>query len=373
MGEDGPRTDSADGLNAKAKPAYSGRLGEVVGIILTNTLLGIVSLGVYRFWGKTRLRRYLWSRVSFDGEPLEYLGTPRELLIGFLIVLLVIAPMFVLEIAAALWPGGEWVAAVGQTLWFLAFVVLLPVAVFRARRYRLSRTLWRGIRFGQSGSSWAYCLRVLLWRTLQFASVGLLTPFARTALQRYRTRQTWYGNARFAFDGHGRDLFGRWIVAWLLLLPSLFLSYVWYRAAELRYFAARTRAAGVGFEMTVRGRSFAVYALAHALVLLPFLIAYGVLLVGLDLPEGIGNGSGQPPAALKLGAVQQAALFAGAFILYLVSNAVGVVIWVHGVLGLLCRETSVLGALDYAVISQSDRDAPRHGEGLADMLDVGGL
>ena len=34
---------------------------------------------VYRFWGKTRVRRYLWGRVSFQGDRAEYTGTGREL------------------------------------------------------------------------------------------------------------------------------------------------------------------------------------------------------------------------------------------------------------------------------------------------------
>ena len=43
---------------------------------------------------------------------------------------------------------------------FLAF--LGHFAVYRARRYRLSRTLYRGIRFRQTGAAWRYAIRALL-------------------------------------------------------------------------------------------------------------------------------------------------------------------------------------------------------------------
>ncbi len=65
--------------------SYDGRAGEVGSIALANSLLGLVTLGIYRFWAKTRLRRYLWSHVSMEGDRLEYTGRGIELFIGFLI------------------------------------------------------------------------------------------------------------------------------------------------------------------------------------------------------------------------------------------------------------------------------------------------
>ena len=53
---------------------YTGNAGDLAKIVAVNALLGIVTLGIYRFWGKTRLRRYFWSHVSFEGDPLEYTG-----------------------------------------------------------------------------------------------------------------------------------------------------------------------------------------------------------------------------------------------------------------------------------------------------------
>jgi hypothetical protein len=66
--------------------AYDGRLGELFGIFFTNLLFSIITLGFYRFWAKTRMRRYIWSRVSLNGDAFEYTGTGGELFIGFLIV-----------------------------------------------------------------------------------------------------------------------------------------------------------------------------------------------------------------------------------------------------------------------------------------------
>jgi uncharacterized membrane protein YjgN (DUF898 family) len=71
---------------------YNGRAGELAPIVLTNGLLTLITVGFYRFWGKTRLRRYLWSHVSFLGDRLEYSGRGLELFLGFLVILVILAP-----------------------------------------------------------------------------------------------------------------------------------------------------------------------------------------------------------------------------------------------------------------------------------------
>lgn len=354
-------------------PAYQGRFGDVMGIVVANTLLGIITLGIYRFWGKTRLRRYLWSRVSLTGEPFEYTGTAKELFIGFVIVMIILGPLFLLGVAASLWPTQVWLLAVSQIVPLVVVVVLVPIALFRARRYRLSRTLWRGVRFGQTGRSLPYCGRVVLWSALQALTLGILTPLKRTALQRYRTRHTWYGNARFSFDGRGRDLLWRWLLAWLLLPFTLFISYAWYRAAELRYFARRTGVAGLSFEMSIKGRSFVGYYLLYMLLLSPVLLIVYALIAGFSIGGSFGEPTPPQDFAAALTSGQQIALYASAFVAYLVSNAINTLVWTHNILGLLCRNTVVGGALDFAAIRQSDLDAPKHAEGLADIFDVGGL
>ena len=37
-----------------------------------------VTLGIYRFWFATDVRRYLWSGTEIGGETLEYSGTATE-------------------------------------------------------------------------------------------------------------------------------------------------------------------------------------------------------------------------------------------------------------------------------------------------------
>ena len=48
---------------------YDGARGPVAKIAVSNALLTLATLGAYRFWGKTRMRRYLWSRGLLPGRP----------------------------------------------------------------------------------------------------------------------------------------------------------------------------------------------------------------------------------------------------------------------------------------------------------------
>src|SRR6185295_18297795 len=70
-------------------PAALGRLsfhgtgGTLFGIHVVNVLFTVLTLGVYYFWGKTRIRRYLFGASAFEEDRFAYHGTAQELLLGF--------------------------------------------------------------------------------------------------------------------------------------------------------------------------------------------------------------------------------------------------------------------------------------------------
>lgn len=57
-----------------ASPAliYDGKISELYRIFALNVLFKILTLGIFRFWAITRYRRYIWSRMQFQGERFEY-------------------------------------------------------------------------------------------------------------------------------------------------------------------------------------------------------------------------------------------------------------------------------------------------------------
>ena len=191
-------------------------------LLIRGALLLMVTLGIYRFWLATDVRRFLWANSEVAGETLEYTGTPLELLIGFLMAVAILVPIYAGFFLAALGLG-----TIGQLSGVIAFAalgVLGQYAVYRARRYRLTRTIYRGLRFHQSGSAWAYALRAVLWWMATALTLGLAYPFQLASLERYKMRNTFYGDLAGRFDGSGLRLLLRGLPMWLLLFAPLALT-----------------------------------------------------------------------------------------------------------------------------------------------------
>lgn len=105
------------------------------------------------------MRRRLWSETIIDDEPLEYTGRGSELFIGYLIGTCIVSlPLAVgLPTVQAVVSSGPAVIALVGVLYF-GLLVIISTGQFLARRNQLSRTLWRGVHFYQSGSAFGYGL-----------------------------------------------------------------------------------------------------------------------------------------------------------------------------------------------------------------------
>jgi len=199
-------------------------------LLLRNFLYGVLTLGFYRFWARTNLRRYLWGAVRLQDEPLEYTGTGRELFVGFLFVLAVFIPVSIIYAGVQLSLTGDVPAlAALDGFYFIVLVLLVSVAQFRARRYRLSRTLWRGIRAGQGGSSWVYLGRCTVWLLAAILTLGLCLPWAMADLARYRMKHSHWGSFQGDFAGTANQLVMPLAWIWAVLISlSVWSAYQFF-------------------------------------------------------------------------------------------------------------------------------------------------
>ncbi len=182
----------------------------------------LLTLGIYRFWFATDVRRYLWSNTEIGGETLEYTGLAAELLGGFLLAVAILVPLYTAIACAALALDTAERAILATA--FVLLVLLSQLALYRARRYRLTRTVFRGVRFDQHGPAWRYALYALLWWTLAVVTLGLAYPWVQASLQRYKMRHTSYGDLAGGFAGSGSALFLRWLPIWLAVIGPIVLA-----------------------------------------------------------------------------------------------------------------------------------------------------
>src|SRR6478736_3722181 len=83
-------------------------------LLIRGAALLLITLGIYRFWLATDVRRFLWSNTEIAGDGLEYIGTARELLIGFLIAIALLVPINMIFFLTAF--GRGWISQVSGLL-----------------------------------------------------------------------------------------------------------------------------------------------------------------------------------------------------------------------------------------------------------------
>lgn len=194
---------------------FTGKRHALAGLLLGGYALLLPTIGLYRFWLTTRKRRFYWANTEIGGDALEYTGNAMQLLVGFLMALAVFVPLYILFFylsTQSLETSLAGYGAVAALIWFL-----MGYAIYRARDFRLSRTLWRGIRCDQTGNAWAYALRRFGWSLLMLASAGLAYPFMAANLWTYRYRHTWYGDRRFGFTGSWKQLAGPYYLCYAVV------------------------------------------------------------------------------------------------------------------------------------------------------------
>ncbi|WP_114946158.1 DUF898 family protein [Microvirga calopogonii] len=200
--------------------AFSGRGREFLKLLIAGSLFQIPTFGFYRFWMITKLRRHLWANTQVEGESFEYTGTAKELLIGFLIALAVLAPLYIAYFILTFMAEERY--AFASVPLVLVMYVLAHFGSYRARKYRASRTVFRGVRFWMKGAGWAYAGRAILWDVATLLTLGLTLPWAMASLERYRMRHTYFGNVQGDFVGTGWSLFKRGWWIWALGIVLVF-------------------------------------------------------------------------------------------------------------------------------------------------------
>jgi uncharacterized membrane protein YjgN (DUF898 family) len=364
-----------------AAVSFSGDRGEFRRLVTRGACLELVTVGFYRFWLATDIRRHLWSNTHLDGDAAEYTGRARELLIGFLVALAIIVPVYLAYFIAGL--EAERFKAFASFPLLAFFYVFGQFAIYRARRYRLTRTVWRGVRFWMSGSGWAYAARAALWGVLMLLTLGLILPWREAALERYKMRHSYYGDLQGSFAGNGWEFFKRGWWLWplapiaLYVFPLAPFVYAAYKAVEWRWWLSGIRFGEVRLESTLRrGELIGLYwkVVGWIVLLALAFAAYMAICVGL-----VASMSGMPfnEFFMQQLVLKSIPLLVLAGVGYLVfALTINVVMRVYLLRDLWVRvlaSTTVHGIEAAANVSARGELANALGEGFADGLDVAGF
>lgn len=277
--------------------SFHGDGGTLFGIYIVNLFLTILTLGVYYFWGKVRIRQYLLGHAEVEADRFAYHATGKELLLGFLKIALFFALLSGVRLAVELlWKDPIAITLVGIAISLLFTLLVFPVAIVGARRFRMSRTSWRGIRFSFRGRARDFLKIYVPGAVLSVVTLGLYYPFFQNNIRGFLVGHSYFGTTRFGYDGKGRDLFRLYlplavlpVLTLLLLLAVLVVPFLfrflgtalallilvvvlgaivllngywlWFIAARQRYYWAHTSFATARFRSTVTaGRLLRLFA-----------------------------------------------------------------------------------------------------------------
>lgn len=374
--------------------------GGLLSLAMVTGLLTLVTLGIYRFWAKTRIRKYFWGNTKIAGDAFEYTGTGLEKFLGFLIAVVVLAVylaavqliLFQFGLQFVFQPRTEAELIMQLAVFYLSFFALLPLlffAQYRSRRYKLARTRFRGIRFGMLGAAGGYVWRAVLLTIVTILTLGLLTPLMTFTLEKHMTDRSWYGDTRFAQGGKWTGLYGAMkhlLIGMLILVvgagvgvamqvPALaiicgLVGYVWliigfvsYRVQSFAYLTNhKTLGDSIRFQTAPR-TGFVLGKVILGSILMAVIIGVVAAIGGAVIYGLASSGAGQ--IVVALGAVLYLALlvFAGALSLVLITEPI---------LGHIIDETRVQNMPAMDAIRQRVTDKGADAEGFADALDFGG-
>jgi uncharacterized membrane protein YjgN (DUF898 family) len=196
---------------------FTGSGAEYFRIWIVNLLLSIVTLGIYSAWAKVRRLRYFYGHTQVDGSAFGYHASPIAILKGRLVAYAIVGLLALLaEVAPLL-----------ASVLYLPLLMVMPIVVVRAFRFRAANSSWRGIRFGFDGmESDAYRV-FLFWPLAVPFTLGLAYPYV-AKLQ----REFFVSDSRL-----GRSLFGLELppgrVYRIYLLAGLVLAVMFVLAASL--------------------------------------------------------------------------------------------------------------------------------------------
>lgn len=352
-------------------------------LAIVNFLLGIVTLSVYRFWAKTNVRRHIWSCVHINGEPLEYTGRGMELFKGALIVFAIFGLPFIIAISAInLAYGPQHPAIFGvQILLVLVIAVLWGAAIYRARRYQLSRTLWRGIRGTLTGSSLTYSLMyfgAILARAFTF---GWSTPIMNLNLQQQMTGDMRFGSMPFKFKGRVGPLYATYALCWFLTLAALAAAFAGIGWAVYAMFGGELEKifADIGGgqnkpdEATLGLLFLGPVALAYLLTFILYPIIWSFYTARELQLFADYTTAGRARFRLDATAWSLIKLAVGNLLLLIFTLGIARPFVQQRLVRFLCDRMTVEGTIDIDRIAQSTDPLDKTGEGLADALDVGGF
>ena len=196
------------------KPVFTGRAGEYFRIWIVNTLLTVITFGIYMAWAKVRTRRYFYAHTELAHSPFDFTGDPVAILKGNAVVGL---GFILYTLANKFSPPYGW-------LLLGLFYLVLPYMVFKSLRFNARNSTYRGISFRFYGTLWESYKTYLFYPLLIPVTLGLIYPYWMLGRKAYFLNSFTFGAARNSFTGRAGPFYKTYAASAVAILGLFVIS-----------------------------------------------------------------------------------------------------------------------------------------------------
>jgi len=214
------------------KLSFSGQGKTYFGIVIVNWLLTIITLGIYYPWAKARTLKFLYSATTLDKDKFTFLGTGREMFIGFIKIVFLFVAVFGITFLFMYLD----MPLMGGLILYFGFIAAIPVIIHGSFHYSFARTSWRGIRFGYHGDRKVLFASFFKLIFFTIITLGIYGSWMQIKLRNYLLNNVRAGNVEFKYNGTGSNYFIINLKGYLLSLMTLGIYGSWWQKDRLAYY-----------------------------------------------------------------------------------------------------------------------------------------
>ncbi len=251
---------------------FLGQGGELFSIQIVNLLLMVVTLGLYYPWAKAKTLRYTYGATEFEGSTLQFHGTGEEMFKGFIKAILFIIGIYAIPAIILFFMDFTGAAEVSTLFLYLGIIAITPLAIHGSYRYRMSRTSWRGIRFGYRGDRGELVKLFFKGLFLTVITLGIYGAWFTVNLRNYVLSHIRFGSAQFKWKGDGGTFFGLNLGGYFLTIFTFGIYFFWWQKNLFEFYinnlCIEKDGTSIRFRSRATGGGFAGMMLVNLLIIL---------------------------------------------------------------------------------------------------------
>jgi uncharacterized membrane protein YjgN (DUF898 family) len=180
-----------------------------------NTVLTMITLGIYGPWAKVRNNHYIYGNTFLGSHSFEYTANPVKILIGRLIVVGFYVLFFVASQLGFFGAAG---------IIFILFILLLPLLIRQALVFRAKYTRFHGLSFLYKASIGEFYKFFIIHFFLNLITIGIIFPYTHNEFKKLAINNAYYGDSNFYFQaGASKFFFIYYIKMFLLNMALIFI------------------------------------------------------------------------------------------------------------------------------------------------------